>query len=104
MDAGESQLVAPTYIKSAERGLHVAGGDIGPADEPHIIIEKKITLGLALTHQKSGNGIRTCTIPELADIQVGDDIHIMNKEILAFQKRLRIADSPSGIPEQFPLI
>lgn len=96
--------MALTYIKPAERGFHVAGGDIGPADEPHIVIEKKITLGLALTHQKSGNGIRTCTILELADIQVGDDIHIMNKEILAFQKRLRIADSAACIPQQFPLI
>ena len=104
MDTGESQLVAPTYIKSTERGLHVAGGDIGPADEPHIVIEKEIALGLALTYQQSGHGIRTGTRLELLDIQIRNDIDVMHKKILAVEQRPRKADSAACIPQQFPLI
>ena len=82
VDPGESPHVATARIEIAEWRLDCTGGQIRPALETHILVEQEITLRLALTHQKRLHGIGADFRLEPADIQVGNNIHIMNEKMI----------------------
>ena len=80
MDSGKGEHAAGGDIKCRIRSADFAGGDIGPADKPHVVIEQQVPAGLAAAYQKRGYGAWPDLRLEPPDIQVGKDIYIMDKE------------------------
>ena len=79
--------------------------DISPPYHTHVIIEKKIPLGYPFTHKNVGKRSRTGLRNEPTDIQIGKDIHIMDKERAITLKKLPgMTDSAPSFPQQVPLI
>ena len=67
------------------RALDLTCGQIRPADKPHVVVEKEISLRLTIAHKNARHGVRTGLRDEPDDIQIRDYVHIMNQKMSAFQ-------------------
>ena len=89
MNAREGETLAAVGIEVVVDRPYLACLHVGPAHEPHVVVEKQVAARLALTHEQGG--IISGAIVEGTQVGIAEDVDVMHEHrTVGIEERSRL--------------
>ena len=103
MNAREGEALTTVGVEVVVDRPYLACLHVGPAHEPHVVVEKQVADRLALTHEQGG--IISGAIVEGTQVGIAEDVDVMHEHrTVGIEERSRLAQSASRLEQHVALV